>query len=521
MTKTRLHTIRAEGDGNCAFNSYSLSLCEPSVLDQIAARVIARGEKPDDVFKKFITDVATAFKLRGDANWESVKAKLLIERRQNPTQLQRKLAPILRELAVDLAEQDEENYKRTLQPIQSAFNNYLGGKLHLPWAKTSDDIFAMHSFITKKFAELYGSYHPNTRWVEAIHNRINKKSSEQVASELAAKESMMLDALKEWWRMEGYAHFLQEMRKSGKWAGDLELFQLSRYFNVNLDVYRGEALFSHIRIHYGEIPAVELHALNLGEDEELTHQMGAPVLRNAEWLGKQLHTRGLGERTDTNDFLLYSSPTPDFFTLRLDAVPGSERVLEIIADYERKNPDAKLTSQVFAVDETNANSIPELLARDVITHSDHGYKFTDITCATARERVCAIPEKDQLLIAFTTHYEEPPTLSLINNNAIHWNAGRIGPAAEMSVEKNKNGYKEMLAELRKQPIKYNETEHKELVTRAERISSRVKEKDAITYTLGDKEINVSKRTQMKLDEELAKKLQHEEQLQYRESLRKK
>ena len=505
QARTQITTETAIGDGNCAFNSFILGFSTKKGLDQIERNLLAHDRDPDLAFAAFIQQTARAFKIKAD--WQTVKAKLLAERENNPNELQRKLAPIMRKLAIDQAEKDVDHLERTINPIQSAFNNFLGTRLQLSWAK-KDDIFKEHSFINQKFTELYRLYHPNNELVEKIHRLLTGKSDEEIKQEKTEKADMMTVDLLAWWKDEGYGQFLQEMKKPRKWAGDLELSQLGAYFGVDIDVYRHGHFLHTIHSEHGAIPFSELTT-----DQQM-----------------QLQVRNVGELNQTRQELKLYRRTPEQLSKQLGAIPQAEKIIALITAAEDEGTPL---SEIFfpAADEALKASTNELIARNVIARDTKTgkFKFTDLSYEEAKKRVEQVAGKDELLIIWRQYYQNTPTISLINNYGIHWNNGVVGAAPVKKPISQNSFYLDTLTQLRKKEITYDSQAHQALIAEAKKEARKIatgKEKEEksndkkhfIEYKLPSKEkITVSEETQMKLDEELAKQLQTEEYRKYKSS----
>lgn len=181
MTETRkLITVKAMGDGNCAYNAFILGFCTPDVLASIDAGAVV----------EFTILAAPALGLKEEAKWDAVKAEILRLARVDATTLQKKLAMAMRQLSIDLINADENYYTRSREHIMSAMIN-------------GDDVYSRHAFIKKKYNEL--------------------------------KDEVAFLA---WWEQSGYQLFLTAMRNDGQWAGGQELSALANYFDVNFDVCR-------------------------------------------------------------------------------------------------------------------------------------------------------------------------------------------------------------------------------------------------------------------------------------------
>ena len=243
MSKTRPYVkYDAEdtsGDGNCAFNAFILGFWTEANIKQVEANLAKNKLTADDKFEKFIKLAAP--KLGVAATWNAVKQKALELRctRAGSVQLQKALAEPMRDLAIELlAIETKEDYEKSaLYRKNAAYKKYKEDKKKTPslgladkenpftpylqrhlvgafeYTDSFDDVFKRHSFITDKFKELRNDVKTN------------------------AKEKKQ--GLKKWWKEKngGFNQFLDKMKESGNFAGDLELKQITKYFGANLDIF--------------------------------------------------------------------------------------------------------------------------------------------------------------------------------------------------------------------------------------------------------------------------------------------
>ena len=208
MAKQASETLVIEptlGDGNCAFNAFVLGFCEQSVLDGISEYANQEIVKANSTFKAFFEAVKIAMQMP-DANWEDVKQVLIRRRASDKIALQKLLAPIMRQVAMDRVESilftEEEIMNGYIGALQAAFEKYKENNFG------GDDIFRRHPFVMEKFREY------------------KRLSLVEAGLELA-----------KWWRDEGALQFTNAMKRSTEWAGDLELAPLAQVLGVNVDVH--------------------------------------------------------------------------------------------------------------------------------------------------------------------------------------------------------------------------------------------------------------------------------------------
>ncbi len=103
MALERLNRVKEKtlGQGNCAYHAFALGLCHSSVLNLIEKRLLERQISPDKRFKRFIHLAANALGVA--VEWKAVKERLLYLRIYDKELLQTQLAPVLRNLSIDIA----------------------------------------------------------------------------------------------------------------------------------------------------------------------------------------------------------------------------------------------------------------------------------------------------------------------------------------------------------------------------------------------------------------------------------
>lgn len=232
-------TVRATGDGNCAFNAFALSLCHLIVSGEFE-------EKPSQqIIIINIFNAALPSQFSSINNWASIKQYLngfdnasdIIQHIELP------LAKTLREIAGNIflldGDQKIAYYKSLTQTtLTAAFDEFCRVK-HLQQSgkntRNLDDIYHAHQFIHDKF-----------KTVSAMH--LNPSQQKQVLSE--------------WWEnssqdfpdSSAFENFIIEMKKNGQSAGDLELGALAEYLGLGLQIHRHNQL------------------INLSSDNNLTSQ---------------------------------------------------------------------------------------------------------------------------------------------------------------------------------------------------------------------------------------------------------
>ncbi len=509
---------------------------------------VQRGDVPDDIYQshRFIQDKFTAIR---NQIWGSFG-----------------------DSQIDI-EKDIENAQPQLlfwwtqPPIVSQFRDYVQAVLdgHLLIDKLPEKI-------QNKFEELgrivLGKFAEHGRYRELRNKNLKDRTPEEIKA-LAALNGRLDVAVSEFRnellalaptpkeRANGYQQFMQEMREERKWAGDLELSVLARYFHVNLDVQRGEILHN-MYFEYGRIP---IQPLELEPDQI-----------------NQLVTRGVVDPPHAGEESLALFPLDrETVVKRVSAVP---KYCDMVQPFLNQDQ----TQDIFGVEIPEGwlqskELISELLKRDVIGHATFvksvytpepmeytidSYKFiVDYPKVEARTKELANANK--ILAAYDQHHRELPTVTLSNLSAVHWDnmlpasgAKKKVSSSEPKKESGKPGeipnsftlfYNDTMQKLKKNEIKPSAIEWKILAQEHEgkakgEADDQILEKK-VTYTIPfeeikkiiphaqegqaisideiqkvipnaieDKEgrptIEVTEITQIKLDEDLANKLQQQE-----------
>lgn len=487
MATPRFQRIEARGDGACAFNSFVIATFEESMLAQIEVNLALTQKTPDLAFKAFISKASKT--LNVNENWRAVKEKMLVLRKQDLKleAFQQTFAPILRSLAMELAEGDVEHRDRTKQPLKAAFNAWaaLDAARRNGWPiylAGGDDIFVRHPFIVDKFQEL-------------------------LLAQVEDKDRIA--ALESWWEEEGYQQFLQKMKQDNAWAGDLELFQLARYFNVNLQVQRDEMIYPI----YFDCGVVSRDSVSVVDTDS-----------------KELIDRGIIDKPrDSRQSRLALLPLDvEEVQARLEKIPNYQQVLEFCQGNE------VFKKQVPSAIANAAPCMQQLRARNVIEPAqgkDNAFVFS-VHSAVAKQRIEELKAKDSFMAAWKEKYKKLPTVMLENKNEEgHWDAlvpaqvtannsvssaAGADSASDGSVVKLDLLRKEIKRKIKSGELKHD-VDHLKKLTSAAEAADTTKLTDAVLYTFfadGGAEKKVSKVMQVALDDEYAKKLQEEEYEEY-------
>jgi len=470
---TKLYQETTLGDGNCAFNAFILGLANAQVFAAIEKEAERRKQNLDEIYKEFIH--LAAAKLNVAATYAEVKAQMLWLRKNNKRLLQQLLAPVMRQISIESAQKNPRHYNRTIEPFLSAFNHFVQVEVFKePSNAPLDDIFSPHAFIVKQFRS----------FAEPLKN---VKPQERDSALILAKDQLL-----NWWNASGYNQFLNEMQKNGISAGDALLAEAAAYFQVNVDVSRPDYDKAH-RIHHetGSIPIKN-------DDYELT----------AKDIN-QLVSRGVINREGNNhEELLLLPLTKDEANNRLSAI----KEYDVVSSYvEEQGDDVRLSD---VPKEMKTETVNELIQRDVIARDSktEPFKFRLLQVET-QERIAEMKKKEVILNAIEQYHSDAPVLNLTNPDA-HWSNLQIKKEDELTdiiasrsftavsnQEKWSDFAESLIAEDQKNKLPKN-------------IKYRIQDKTATTEK---KKEFVSIETQYLLDEELAKRIDHEEHLFFKQT----
>lgn len=219
-------TIR---NGNCTFNAFALplSLHLDYIQTVFFGSQVKLSSKDIQACKLFLKQVGKALNLH-PIKFSTIKSKLLsLNAQEKYADIQKALAPALRQLAVSQLKNNEEAQAATLQSLLNTFEHY-----QTPEA-AQDDIYLQHSFIDNKFQALLNKAHlmklceDNAAFLEVL------KKSNCNQNEIKTIAQSFLEA---WWKEEGYDQFLEQMKRDTFYAGDLELAALAKFFKLNLKI---------------------------------------------------------------------------------------------------------------------------------------------------------------------------------------------------------------------------------------------------------------------------------------------
>lgn len=360
----------AERDGNCAFNAFVLALCDDYVLYLIERSLYGKQQSPDEYLHQFIQAVAKAYQL--EPRWQVVKQRLIDLKKNNKRDLQKTLAPIMRQLCMDIAE-DPERYLY----YQHILYNYFLGAFDYYSKGQHDDIFSRHAFIINKFYEV-------------LH-----------ATDDETQRYKMLD---QWWWKEGYQTFLQAMRRDGVWAGDLELARLGEYFNVILHIIYNDEDYG-LHGNYGNLPLLQQDIFKNDVDDIYLCLYGRGIINR--------------ELVEVNRVLShpFSVTSQNQLDSRLARIPEYHIVLAFVEENFS-------TLKGLSVPSTwPQKCLNELIQRNVIVRGQDGksYIFSQ-DAGTALLEIDEVPCYQQVLKLCREHYQEHACLVLRKTDEYggHW-----------------------------------------------------------------------------------------------------
>lgn len=361
--------VSAKGDGNCAFNAFILGLCQPDTLNQIERVFKSEKQNIEIALQRFIKKASEILEVTPE-NFVTLKNELLRLRQNEPEKLQKKLAPILRNLACDLLLKDTTKQENLGVSLLSAYDGFIN-----PGARgvVEDDVFLVHPFIREKFQEL-----------------------KDMTPRLPESEEDL--ALTIWWRKAGYTKFIAEMRRNAENSGDIELAPLAQYFRLSLQVTRQDRFTYQMYRDYGSLPATVVLDLNEKTREDLYNRGIVDHPSNPEQ--KQLPLNLDRETLDR----------------RLGAVPDHKTVLA----YIESQPEQMKETPVPRTWSTEC--LDELKERGIICSASeaHGTLKFNMNKEAARNGCIALPAPVCAAILSHSRKEPLPEVLLVNDNAIHW-----------------------------------------------------------------------------------------------------
>ena len=375
------------GDGNCAFNAFALALCDPYIFHFLEK--LARKDKVNlnERYFEFIMRVGEALHVQQD--WQGVKQALLALRKTDKDELQKKLAPVLREISINVASNPRvyaEQLERSLITVDGAFHvfklNRIGKEV-----RVKDDIFAGKKhliFVEQKFAEI-----------------CNMTNDDECRNQM----------IRRWWVDEGYDLFLQAMRRNGEWAGDLELSRLAWYFDVVLKKVSDDDQVYLIHGDYGFLPCLRDEFLESVSDAEIQE------------LKICLRSRGIisfeNEEKDKDKPLPFNIAEEALLYRRLGKVPLFEDVFGFIAEHEHDLKWQRVPGN------WPEYCLKELQARDVIVRAPDrkGFVFS-VSANEARIRISEVPRCKEIQQICSKQYRQHAVLCVHHNYNVrgqeHW-----------------------------------------------------------------------------------------------------
>jgi hypothetical protein len=467
--QAKYSTEKTHGGGNCAFDAARRAIFNEDILNQIEKQLTLDKINPDVKFQEFIKQAGAALNI-ADPNWETVKAAILrLRKSPNPDiQLEYKLNQVLRNIAMLKAEKEldargnelEEGevfedieYERTLDILNSAYDNYVSKRIRetnnsqdtqtntKPSARDADDaddIFSDHKHIQDQFERLFnehseqheqdmiGSQNDNDTDNNADATESSAlESKEEVNSEPKQKQQQLQEKSQEdaekklhkWWHDTGYPKFIEDMKKDGKYAGDLELARLAAYFGVNLcEVSRD--YYPHYEC--GEIPLDDIEILSDKQIQQLVY-FGI--------IDSKIMTDDHNQISTPLKFLPLSAQDVEE---KLQDIPSAEMIYRFI---HAQIKSGKLSRDVEVPKTWSEKCTTSLLQRGIIKLNENGkYTFVEFKLEGKDadefwDRFDSVDnntdewglKKTDILQLWKNHYKHTPTIYLKNKNkSRHW-----------------------------------------------------------------------------------------------------
>jgi hypothetical protein len=442
--------VDALPDGDCAYNAFALALCEQAVLKKLTADCISPNT-PDVLYAKFIKKVSDSKEFKDkvrdskSVNWAVITSFLAKLRESDKKGLQQFLAPLLRELSIDLIKPDNkeapylarEHKNQTYPRLRDEFSNFLNCKATGRPTSLANigDMFFTHTFIKEKFDELF---------------------DEKPILTNVEKEKKLLN----WWKDTGHSLFLTTMKQPSRgnterYAGDLELGVLAEYFQLNCGIIKQGKPSSSMGYGYGLIPIKK--DLKDGYDL-LTKQLKLEDEKKVSpySYADHLSARGiiikhkLDDPTKTKPFYEVDKPKKEhhYELTDLDRNAVEKRLKEIP---DRDKAFLKMHSLASSTDATisvipiaglildttglSQECMDQLMARGIIVRRADNYCMS-VGLNTAMERMGGITI-DAALTAFLNEWEKqyksPVKINLYQTGG-HWQAYKyLAPSATHTI----------------------------------------------------------------------------------------
>lgn len=429
--------IKANGDGNCAFNAASLILCR--VLNDIEIRLSKQKKHPDVEFKLFIDLVKPVlWPIKQDQigkSWNEVKNGLL-KLAQHSSLLQERLAPVLRELAINLIRADRREHQTgTANAIQVEFEHYadlrINRKISIAainrnprYKEFIGDIFVSHPFILEQFEKLC---------VECKDLEIAKK------------------ALVNWWiKTGGHENFLKQMSHSAenpgetdKYAGEMELHPIFCYFGIAADIVKNDRIVAKIgfqpRLPYGYSHLNYLANRGIIESKnntlfrDLSEEKISQILNSISHAPQVLdyldrHTDEL-KKNEKGEILV----SPSF--IRFMKTPESEQCIQQLID--RKVIIKIMQTKDLGAANSNYQPIrggKKKRIDPIKSQLKPTYKWLYIDPEEVKSRIAETPESDLIKTIWKQQNENLVRVGLVNTGC-HWNV--LTAVADINTQKSR------------------------------------------------------------------------------------
>lgn len=415
--------INSLEDGNCAFNAYTLAFVD------LALGGFIENYAKENRFTVLLEKLSKAHPEVKD--WDSFK-KFLLDHKDQTRYLQLSLAPIFREIAVELKEQDFKIngiHPGEVARFETEFRDYVYNQFQIRLKEhfKGGDIFCRIGEVVQKYdeasLEIFQKLSTNqladlsllAPAFEAVNQYIDLTPEQKLTKELFEDEvHKALDGLKIWLEKEGYRQFLNHQRQSAQWAGDVELGPLCEHLGFNLIVYTKDNTLYEIRNFHGILPSASF----------------------SPYQKRVLKDRRIVDRTtqdkDSAEFVLLELDESEL-NRKLEAVPSCE----IVVDHWLANQEAITQGKVKVPDnwipgypnmfearegQVEESTLYHLLDRDIIYRDDKTdeYYFNRLEPHVFMERVMAAEGAEDIRKAWKKHYKEFPFITLSNPRSTHW-----------------------------------------------------------------------------------------------------
>lgn len=421
---------KAIGDGNCAYNAFILGFCDLVFSGALDSN--AEHGKYELLLKK----LGKALEI--PPTWIEFK-NFLQKYKEQPNLLQMRLAPIFRKLSIklkaaetttDIASKPLPSHSE-LEAFQAEFRDYLYAALEFPIPPKSNlgDIYSSHDQITAQFEATTAAI-KNT-CLKIDENRLDQvrdavitrlfdgpltEESRAILTSFDWEVQTKMLELVQWFEEKGYGSFLANMKKSGKWAGDIELGPLAAYLGINLKCLNSEDYFYSIYSYHGQLSTQDL------TQEQIQGLKDRGIVDSITKEGA-LHLFECSKET----VLEKLQALPEYVLPSHDEHEASRINSETVFGYwvEEFNKEGSPDRLIFIPEKwyESTSLISKLLERGVLNNKEGKYYFIKDQLDANRLflKLSPIPGHEEIYEKWITAYEQRPLIALSNPFATHWN----------------------------------------------------------------------------------------------------